>query len=85
MTLPCGESVRTNRGAGQGEPEGPLKAALTIGDADATTKEDMVSAGVRGMIDKWFIDDGQLFWVDLTNKIAIFFTRSTDYGERPLQ
>ena len=66
MTLPCGEKVHTNRGAGQGELEGPLKAALTIGDAVAKTKEDMLSEGVRGMVDKWFIDDGQLFLHPMT-------------------
>ena len=32
-TLPSGERVSVNRGAGQGEPDGPLKASVTIGHA----------------------------------------------------
>ncbi len=31
VQLPSGDRVSANRGAGQGEPDGPLKAAVTIG------------------------------------------------------
>lgn len=31
VQLPSGERLLANRGAGQGEQDGPLKAAITIG------------------------------------------------------
>ena len=37
VRLPSGELVSSNRGAGQGEPGGPLKASVTIGDAVVKT------------------------------------------------
>ena len=52
VRLPSGELVSSNRGAGQGEPEGPLKASETIGDAVAKIKKDMQAIGVPQMVDK---------------------------------
>ena len=51
----------SDRGTGQGEPEGPLEAALTIGQAVRRARADLKAAGVlcRGAW-WWYIDDGQL-------------------------
>ena len=46
VRLPRGCWVTSDRGAGQGEPEGPLKAALTIGQAVRRARADLGSAGV---------------------------------------
>ena len=61
MTLPCGDIVNVDRGSGQGEPEGPLKSAVVIGDAAGKTKQEAREIGLAPLVDKWFIDDGQLF------------------------
>ena len=60
VTLPCGDRLDVDRGAGQGEPDGPLKASLTLGKSARAAHlslraEDVPSAHC------WFIDDGQLF------------------------
>ena len=61
VRLPCGDWVTSDRGAGQGEPEGPLKAALTIGQAVGRARADLELAGMLcpGAW-WWYIDDGQL-------------------------
>ena len=60
-TLPSSERVTLNRGAGQGEPDGPVKAAATIGQAAKRSRSDMRPEVASGTVDVWFIDDGQLF------------------------
>ena len=61
VRLPCGDWVTSDRGAGQGEPDGPLKAALTIGQAVRRARADLESAGVLCPGASWWhIDDGQL-------------------------
>jgi hypothetical protein len=57
VRLPCGEWVTSDRGTGQGEPEGPLKAAVTIGHAAEHAKADLEKPGAWW----WFVDDGQMF------------------------
>ena len=61
VKLPCGDFFQSNRGTSQGEPEGPLKSALVIGDAMRKAKSETSNHGLASMVDKWFIDDGQLF------------------------
>ena len=62
VRLPCGEWVESTRGTGQGEPEGPLKAAVTIGNLVQQAKADLLAAGVRDIGDWWwYVDDGQIF------------------------
>jgi hypothetical protein len=60
ISLPSGEQVEVNRGAGQGEPDGPLKAALTLGRAVRGAREDLHSHNIPTS-HAWFIDDGQIF------------------------
>ena len=60
VRLPCGEWVTSDRGAGQGEPEGPLKAALTVGRAVQLARQDVEARLVTLVLRWWFIDDGQL-------------------------
>ena len=38
------EKVKINRGAGQGEPDGPLKAAVTIGHKVGQARQDISAA-----------------------------------------
>eukprot|EP00972_Heterocapsa_arctica_P106825 15735998-Heterocapsa_arctica.AAC.1 len=40
VKLPCGECVTVNRGAGQGEPDVPLKTAVVLGNDINQTHED---------------------------------------------
>ena len=55
--LPDGTSFEFNRGAEQGEPLGPIKAALPLGDArDRVFERD----ALRQAVDEWFNDDGQV-------------------------
>ena len=44
--LPCGDAVPVDRGAGQGEPDGPLKAAMSIGRAAALAKGSRITTVV---------------------------------------
>ena len=61
VRLPCEDWVTSDRGAGQGEPEGPLKAALTIGQAVRRARADLELAGILCPGSWWwYIDDGQL-------------------------
>jgi hypothetical protein len=60
ISLPCGEQVTVDRGAGQGEPDGPLKAALTLGRAVRNARTDLRQQQIP-TAHAWFIDDGQLF------------------------
>ena len=50
-----------NRGAGQGEPEGPLKTAVVLGEIDESMRLDMSADGRRGGASLWYVDDGQIF------------------------
>ena len=59
--LPCGERRPVNRGAGQGEPDGPLKTSVTIGRAMQDGKSQMTPETRDGMVDVWYMDDGQIF------------------------
>ena len=58
--LPSGESAMVNRGAGQGEPDGPLKAAICIGHRVREAKRDLAAAGCAPFVDLWYLDDGQI-------------------------
>ena len=49
---PCGDWVTSNRGARQGEPEGPLEAALTIGQAVPKAQEP--GGGLSTMGSWWY-------------------------------
>ena len=61
IRLPCGKRVSSDRGVGQGEAEGPLKAALVIAEgADASIARIRADGGSAGAW-FWFIDDGQLY------------------------
>eukprot|EP00972_Heterocapsa_arctica_P049310 7257862-Heterocapsa_arctica.AAC.1 len=40
VKLPCGENILVNRGAGQGEPDGPLKTAVVLGNDINQAHED---------------------------------------------
>eukprot|EP00972_Heterocapsa_arctica_P090445 13341911-Heterocapsa_arctica.AAC.1 len=40
VKLPCGENIMVNRGAGQGEPDGPLKTAVVLGNDVNQAHED---------------------------------------------
>ena len=57
--LPSGEVITADRGAGQGEPDGPLKAALALGLVMRRVGARLGGAFAFG--DMWFIDDGQFF------------------------
>jgi hypothetical protein len=59
--LPSGERTKINRGAGQGEPDGPLKASVTIGHAMQDCKSAWRSDMRDATVDVWLMDDGQLF------------------------
>jgi hypothetical protein len=55
--MPDGSSFTFDRGAEQGEPLGPIKAALPLGDAREKLYE---RVALQRACDEWFIDDGQL-------------------------
>jgi hypothetical protein len=59
--LPSGERTQINRGAGQGEPDGPLKASVTIGHAMQDCKSVWRPDVRDATVDVWLMDDGQLF------------------------
>eukprot|EP00972_Heterocapsa_arctica_P013369 1966497-Heterocapsa_arctica.AAC.1 len=59
--LPCGENIMVNRGAGQGEPDGPLKTAVVLGNDINQAHEDTRNNDTGKWADAWFIDDGQIF------------------------
>eukprot|EP00972_Heterocapsa_arctica_P103759 15291973-Heterocapsa_arctica.AAC.1 len=46
VRLPCGEDIMVNRGAGQGEPDGPLNTAAVLGNAVQRAHQDTRTAGV---------------------------------------
>ena len=56
--LPSGDKVVIDRGAGQGEPDGPLKASLTLGRAVQQARGDL--GPDCKFADGWYIDDGLL-------------------------
>ena len=56
-TLPDGTTFNFDRGAEQGEPLGPSKSALPLGDAIGPLCD---RDALRKACDEWFIDDGQL-------------------------
>ena len=56
--LPGGGMVTSDRGAGQGEPDGPLKTALVIGLICKRLRQQL---GETAVADTWFMDDGQLY------------------------
>ena len=61
VKLPSGEWVQATRGAGQGEPDGPLKAATVIAHCVQKAKQDLEKDGGNHKWSKaWYIDDGQL-------------------------
>ncbi len=57
--LQCGDTVEVDRGAGQGEPDGPLKTAVTLGSATKKAKAMPNSALASENVDFWFLDDGR--------------------------
>jgi len=58
VKLPSGDRVAVDRGAGQGEPDGPLKASLTLGRAVERSGSDLEPD--CKFADGWYIDDGKL-------------------------
>eukprot|EP00972_Heterocapsa_arctica_P008678 1272573-Heterocapsa_arctica.AAC.1 len=63
VRLPCGEDIMVNRGAGQGEPDEPLKTAVVLGSDVSHAHDDTRTKGIGKWADAWFIDDGQLFCI----------------------
>ena len=61
IRLPSGERVTSDRGVGQGEAEGPLKAALVIAETVDASQARIRADGIAEGVWFWFIDDGQLF------------------------
>ena len=59
-TLACGDRVKVGRGAGQGEPDGPLKASVTLGFATRKAKDMPNSPLASESVDAWFLDDGRI-------------------------
>ena len=53
VRLPCEAWFESNRGTGQGEPEGPLKAAVTIGHAAKQARADLVQQGYDELGPRW--------------------------------
>eukprot|EP00972_Heterocapsa_arctica_P115839 16449947-Heterocapsa_arctica.AAC.1 len=53
-----GRTGSVNRGAGQGEPDGPLKTAVVLGNDINQTHEDTRVNNTGKWADAWFIDDG---------------------------
>ena len=60
VRLPCREWTEANRGAGKGEPDGPLKAAITIARCMQLAKRALDQQGVARWSDIWYLDDGQI-------------------------
>ena len=61
MKLPSGEWVQAASTAGQGEPDGPLKAATVIAHCVQMARQDLEKSGENHKWSKaWYIDDGQL-------------------------
>jgi hypothetical protein len=58
--LPSGARSKVNRGAGQGEPDGPLKASVALGHAMRDCKSAWQPEVRDGIVDMWLMDDGQL-------------------------
>eukprot|EP00972_Heterocapsa_arctica_P001240 181920-Heterocapsa_arctica.AAC.1 len=50
-----------NRGAGQGELDGPLKTAVVLGNDINQAHDDTTNNDTGKWADAWFIDDGQIF------------------------
>ena len=59
-TLPSGGQTPIDRGAGQGEPDGPLKTSVTLGRAVEREKNRDQSPLASECVDMWFLDDGQI-------------------------
>ena len=63
VRLPSSEWVASNRGTGQGEPEGPTKAAATIAEAVDKARAELGKQAVarggapEGGVWAWYIDD----------------------------
>ena len=60
IQLPSGDRMLANRGAGQGETDGPLKAAVCIGWCVKKAKAELTAEGITQWADVWYLDDGQL-------------------------
>eukprot|EP00973_Karenia_brevis_P076786 10665207-Karenia_brevis.AAC.1 len=60
VQFPCGDRFITNRGAGQGEPDGPLKASVVISKCVREARQDLERSGSVQWVDSWFLDDGQI-------------------------
>ena len=54
------EVGRLSMEAGQGEPDGPLKAAVCIGHQVGAAMKDLEAAGCQPFVDLWYFDDGQI-------------------------
>ena len=61
ITLPCREQIESDRGAGQGEPDGPLKASLPLGRAMREARSDLQERCRMRFAQGWYMDDGQVF------------------------
>ena len=60
VVLPCGEVVRVDRGAEQGDPLGPAFCGLVLADAMAAARVRLGPMAAH-IHDVWFMDDGQVF------------------------
>ena len=63
VILPCGKTVRSNRGAEQGDPLGSLYCGVALIETVEQTRVRMRAAlGIESNIffDAWFMDDGQI-------------------------
>ena len=61
VALPSGHIHLVDRGAGQGEADGPLKAALAIGMAVMKWRHHLRTHHPDiAVYDSWYIDDGQI-------------------------
>lgn len=60
VSLPCGDELKVNRGAGQGEIDGPLKAFAALSRSACAARTNLQRQGVSSA-HAWYMDDGQLF------------------------
>eukprot|EP00972_Heterocapsa_arctica_P004927 730159-Heterocapsa_arctica.AAC.1 len=51
VRLTCGEDIMVNRGSGQGEPDGPLKTAVVLGNDVQRTRQDTRTLGLERWTD----------------------------------
>ena len=61
VSLPCKQRIASDRGAGQGEPDGPLKASLPLGREARNAQSDLQEHSGIQFAHAWFMDDGQIF------------------------